>query len=108
MEGILAILQDNSHVKAGESSEADIKLKVQLMQFALKKLDMVVDEFWAEISDSIQMIEVVNEDKMYPLEVRQLAALVASKVYYHLGSYQDSLCYALNAVSLFDLTSESQ
>ena len=32
---------------------------------------------------------------MYPLEVRQSAALVASKVYYHLGSYEDSLTYAL-------------
>ena len=33
-------------------------MKVQLTQFALKKLDLVVDEFWAEISDSIQTIEV--------------------------------------------------
>ena len=36
------------------------QLKVQLTQFALKKLDLVVDEFWAEISDSIQTIEVVS------------------------------------------------
>ena len=35
------------------------QLKVQLTQFALKKLDLVVDEFWAEISDSIQTIEVI-------------------------------------------------
>jgi hypothetical protein len=41
-----------------------------LTQFALKKLDVVVDEFWAEISDSIQTIEVVYEAKMYPQEVR--------------------------------------
>ena len=34
---------------------------------------------------------MVYEDKMYPAEVRQLAALVASKVYYHLDSYVDSL-----------------
>jgi 26S proteasome regulatory subunit N2 len=44
-------------------------VQVQLTQFALKKLDVVVDEFWAEISDSIQTIEVVYEDKMYPQEV---------------------------------------
>jgi hypothetical protein len=44
-------------------------MQVQLTQFALKKLDVVVDEFWAEISDSIQTIEVVYEDKMYPPEV---------------------------------------
>ena len=67
---------------------------MQLTQFALRKLDLVVDEFWAEISDSIQTIEVgadsflllivhvqvVSEDKLYPEEVRQQAALVASKV----------------------------
>ena len=56
--GILALLQDNPDVKRGTSSDQDIKLKVQLTQFALRKLDMVVDEFWAEISDSIQTIEV--------------------------------------------------
>ena len=58
--GILALLQDNPDVKPGVSSEDDIRLKVQLTQFALKKLDLVVDEFWAEISDSIQTIEVLN------------------------------------------------
>ena len=56
--GILALLQDNPDVKQGTSSDQEIKLKVQLTQFALRKLDMVVDEFWAEISDSIQTIEV--------------------------------------------------
>ena len=55
---VLALLQDNPNVKQGSSSEQDIRLKVQLTQFALRKLDMVVDEFWAEISDSIQTIEV--------------------------------------------------
>jgi len=106
--GILALLQDNPNVKQGTSTDQEIKLKVQLTQFALRKLDMVVDEFWAEISDSIQTIEVVYEDKMYPSEVRQLAALVASKVYYHLGSYEDCLSYALGAGPLFDLTQDTQ
>jgi len=102
--GILALLQDNPDVKPGHSSDTEVQLKVQLTQFALRKLDLVVDEFWAEISDSIQTIEVVYEDKLYPEEVRQQAALVASKVYYHLGSYEDSLQYALGAGSLFDLS----
>ena len=34
---------------------------MQLTQFALKKLDLIVDEFWAEISDSIQTIEVLKD-----------------------------------------------
>ena len=33
---------------------------------------------------------------MYPSEVRQLAALVGRKAYYHLGSYEDSVSYALD------------
>ena len=37
-------------------------------------------------------------------DVRELAALVASKVYYHLGSYEDSLNYALGAGHLFDVS----
>ena len=56
------MLQDNPDVKQGISSDEDIKLKVQLTQFALRKLDLVVDEFWAEISDSIQTIEVRREN----------------------------------------------
>ena len=55
--GILALLQDSPDVKQGSASE-EISLKIQLTQFALKKLDLVVDEFWAEISDSIVIIEV--------------------------------------------------
>ena len=66
------------------------------------------------------MLQVVSEDDIYPAEVRQQAALVASKVfadhhrilfpqvifqvYYHLGSYEDSLQYALGADTLFDIS----
>ena len=56
--GLLALLQDNPNVNQGSSSDQEIKLKVQHAQFGLRKLDMVVEEFWAEISDSIQTIEV--------------------------------------------------
>ena len=58
--GIIALLQDHPDVKQGVSTEDEIRLKVQLTQFALKKLDIVVDEFWPEISDSIQTIEVYS------------------------------------------------
>lgn len=38
----------------------------------------------------------------------QLAALVASKVYYHLGSFEDSLTYALGAGELFDVNARTE
>jgi len=94
--GILANLKDDRQ---------DLEGRVMLTRFALKKLDQIVGEFWHEISDSIQTIEVVHEDKDFPQDVRELAALVASKVYYHLGSYEDSLNYALGAGHLFDVSS---
>ncbi|XP_014254277.1 26S proteasome non-ATPase regulatory subunit 1 [Cimex lectularius] len=78
----------------------------ELKQFALKKLNLIVDEFWPEISEAIEKIEVLHEDKGF--NQREMAALVASKVYYHLGSFRDSLNYALGAGQLFDVNSRSE
>lgn len=74
--------------------------------FSLRKLNLIVDEFWPEISEAITLIEILHEDKDFPQH--ELAALVASKVYYHLGSYVDSLTYALGAGSLFDVNARSE
>ncbi|XP_046668450.1 26S proteasome non-ATPase regulatory subunit 1 [Homalodisca vitripennis] len=78
----------------------------ELKVFALKKLDLIVDEFWPEISEAIQKIEILHEDKNF--NMHELAALVASKVYYHLGSFSDSLQYALGAGNLFDVNARSE
>ncbi|XP_075237027.1 regulatory particle non-ATPase 2 [Lycorma delicatula] len=78
----------------------------ELKIFALKKLDLIVDEFWPEISEAIQKIEILHEDKQF--NQHELAALVASKVYYHLGSFSDSLQYALGAGNLFDVNSRNE
>lgn len=48
----------------------------------------------------------MHEDKVF--QQHQLAALVASKVYYHLGSFEDSLTYALGAGELFDVNARSE
>ncbi|KAK7582106.1 hypothetical protein V9T40_013551 [Parthenolecanium corni] len=78
----------------------------QLKAYALKKLNILVDEFWAEISESIQKIEILFEDKGFTEQ--KLAALVASKVYYHLGAFNDSVHYALCAGNLFDVNDRSE
>jgi 26S proteasome regulatory subunit N2 len=41
------------------------------------------------------------EDESFP--ERQLASLLASKVYYHLQEYNESMVFALGAGDLFDL-----
>uniref|UniRef100_T1J4R4 26S proteasome non-ATPase regulatory subunit 1/RPN2 N-terminal domain-containing protein n=1 Tax=Strigamia maritima TaxID=126957 RepID=T1J4R4_STRMM len=89
--GIISLLAEN---------ENDLKI------FALRKLNLVVDEFWAEISDAIEKIEMLYEDSGFMF--RELAALVASKVYFHLGAYEDSLQYALGAGDLFDVNSTTE
>lgn len=45
--------------------------------------------------------EALSEDTAF--ESRQLAALVASKVYYHLGNLAEALSFALGAGKLFDV-----
>ncbi|XP_020602036.1 26S proteasome non-ATPase regulatory subunit 1-like [Orbicella faveolata] len=89
--GLLALLDEN---------EPDLKV------FALKNLHHIVDVFWAEISESVDKIEVLYEDEAF--KQRQLSALLASKVYYHLGAYDDSLTYALGAGDLFDVNGHSE
>jgi len=49
-----------------------------------------------------EVFQMVYENKLYPEECRKQAALVARKVYCHLGSYEDSLTYALGAGELFN------
>jgi len=51
---------------------------------ALERLNDMVHEFWPEISGSIGKIEQLFEDEGF--QSQKLAALVASKVFYHLGS----------------------
>jgi len=50
--------------------------------------------------------EVLYEDDQF--SERNLAALVASKVYYHLGEYDESMIFALGAGDLFDITAKSE
>ena len=85
--GALVALLDN----------ADPSLQV----FALKRLNDIVDTDWPDISDDVTAIEVLYEDDGF--QERELAALVASKVYYHLGDYAQSTHFALGAGGLFDV-----
>ncbi|KAL1935717.1 hypothetical protein VTP01DRAFT_4857 [Rhizomucor pusillus] len=78
----------------------------ELQVYALQSLNNLVNEFWAEISDSVAKIEILYEDSEF--SERELAALVASKVYYYLGELDDSLTFALGAGKFFDLSEKSE
>lgn len=62
------------------------------------------------MSDDLLMLiffsEVLYEDEDFAH--RQLSALLASKLYYYLGSFEDSLLYALRAGDYFDLNESSE
>lgn len=78
----------------------------ELQTYALQKLDSIVGSFWAEIADSITKIEILYENPRFP--DRELAALVASKVFFHLGEENEALSFALGAGKLFDVDKKDE
>ncbi|KAI1736084.1 armadillo-type protein [Xylaria scruposa] len=84
--GVLALLADE-----------EVELKV----FALQTLNEDIDTVWFEVAPSVTEIEALYEDESFP--ERKLAALVLSKVYFHLQAYDESMFFALAAGDLFKL-----
>jgi len=68
----------------------------------------LLDVFWHEIAnkDTLVRIEELSEDKAFP--DHELASLVCSKVYYHLGAFDVALRFALGAGKLFDVNQRSE
>lgn len=105
----------------GFLAESDPQLKI----FALKTLDAQIDLLWIEVVDAIPQMyvfflpflvnpfllwlalltlyirEALYEDESFP--ERELAALVAAKVYYNLQEYNESMVFALGAGKSFQL-----
>ncbi|KAJ9661094.1 proteasome regulatory particle base subunit [Coniosporium apollinis] len=69
--------------------------------FALGRLNDEIDLLWPEVAGSVAQIEALYEDESFPH--RELAALVAAKVYYQLGEYNESMTFALGAGKLFNI-----
>ncbi|EPQ62286.1 Bgt-5256 [Blumeria graminis f. sp. tritici] len=78
----------------------------ELKIFALQTLNDDIDAVWTEVAGYIGQIEALYEDREFP--ERQLAALVLSKVFYHLQEYDDSMTFALGAGDLFVLDNEGE
>ncbi|KAF2131928.1 26S proteasome regulatory subunit rpn2 [Dothidotthia symphoricarpi CBS 119687] len=72
-----------------------------LRSFALHRLNEEMDLLWPEVAGSVSQIEALYEDETFP--ERELAALVAAKVYYQLQEYNESMVFALGAGKLFDI-----
>ena len=86
----------------GFLSEPDPELQI----FALRKLNEEIDSLWTEVVDSVGEVEALYEDSQFP--ERELAALVAAKVYYNLQEYNESMMFALGAGKLFNIDNEGE
>ena len=86
----------------GFLSEPDAELQI----FALRRLNEEIDSLWTEVVGSVGYVEALYEDPRFP--ERELAALVAAKVYYNLQEYNESMVFALGAGKLFDLDHEGE
>ena len=73
---------------------------------ALKLLYPIVDVFWAEIAQKVDVIEALSEEEKFG--DCALAAAVASKCFYHLEDYDDALNLALGAGKYFDIDAKNQ
>jgi len=78
---------------------------VQQQVFALKKLKDLVKYHWHEIADALPRIEEFIGDPAFPK--KELAAYVASQVFYYLEESEDALRLALDAGEKFDIREEN-
>lgn len=73
----------------------------RLVEIGLNKILEQVDQEWAAISESLQEIERLSQDKSS--KHQKICSYILSKVYYHLEEYDDSLKYGLEAGEYFDI-----
>lgn len=73
---------------------------------ALQKLYSIIDVHWAEVCDSLPLIEELSEDESFI--GANLAAAVASRCFYHLQEYKEALRLALSAGKYFDISVKSE
>ncbi|KAL8697265.1 MAG: hypothetical protein Q9224_002404 [Gallowayella concinna] len=113
-ESSLSVNLNSAHLQItmpGLSSAAGIvgflsEPEPELQVFALQVLNEQIDSLWTEVAGSVGDIEALYEDPSFP--ERELAALVAAKVYYNLQEYNESMIFALGAGKLFDLDHEGE
>ena len=74
---------------------------VEKQVYALRKISQVVDHQWHEISDQLPRIESLIDEESFP--EKQLAASIASKVFYYLQEHDEALRLALESGDRFDI-----
>ena len=68
-----------------------------LRKAALTRLFAIVDTQWHEVSQALPDLEALSEDEGEDIEVRHLAAKVASRVFFYLEEPKQALRLALDS-----------
>ena len=76
-----------------------------VIEASLQSLVDLIPYHWAEIADQLTKIEELSEDEEFAHS--KLASLLASKIFFHIQSYEDSLNHALCAGDLFNVADSS-
>ncbi len=79
----------------------------EIKSHVLDKINQLVDEYWAEISDYITNLESLFKSNELP-EKQKLIALILSKIYYNLEDYDSAIEWALEAGEMFNILERSQ
>lgn len=74
---------------------------LNMKSLALDKIEIIVDEHWAEISDYIKDFETLYSNSTLKEKNDQIA-LILSKLYFHLEAYEQAIEWALEAKSKFN------
>jgi 26S proteasome regulatory subunit N2 len=83
--------------------EDDIDIK----SIALDKVNLLVDEYWAEISDYIKDLEDLYHSGRIPAK-QPLITLILSKIFYNLEDYNQAIEWALEASDHFEIGERTQ
>ena len=67
----------------------------------------MIDEAWTEAADYVDLFEALHEDDTVDAPTRELAAAIASRIYYHLEEYREAVRLALAAGKYFQLNDPS-
>ena len=78
-----------------EEKDQDIQI------YALKKLNLVIDQAWPEAASYLSQLEFLASNKYFPEHL--LANYVTAKVFYHLQEYDMAIKFALDSGELFNL-----
>ena len=88
----LALLRDDSLV---------------MKKLAINKIELIVDDYWAEIADYIKEFEYLYQNKIIVEQNNQIA-LIISKLYFHLEAFPQAIEWALEAKEKFNISEKNQ